>query len=258
MAQRLTFSTLDPISEVFALFNRLREALNQPYLLHSRGPPEAAPDWGDLVRLRTKLLVVTCYVYCVKIMASIAESLFLDLSCRRAAASAQASSAEQVAQMAFLTPPNSEADVGNDYSGASTVNNTQGDFLLSDAFVRLDPLGHALSTACTTLRIGISQLREIEILLDIPQHQGVAAKTELNPNAPPGQGITRADASDPGSGSHTTTSSSSVVRLVGLLWEEEIPAPHSEMPRSTLSTLWHYRREISSLVREHLDQTSCI
>lgn len=151
--------------------------------------------------------------------------------------------------MVFPLPTPPETDAGNDYI------DVHDDFMVGDAFVRLDPLGHALAAACATLRAGIWQLRDIEVKLDIPQPQGVAAKmdspvgsTGLPPSAPPAQEPIRPET--PGTGNGYVTCAS-VARLVALLWEEEVPAPNPEIPKTTLARLWHYQGEISRLVRQH-------
>ncbi|WYZ40564.1 hypothetical protein EsH8_IV_000905 [Colletotrichum jinshuiense] len=113
-----------------------------------------------------------------------------------------------------------------DCSSSDSSNNGPGSvdeyFQIDESAAQLDPLAHALSSACATLRTGFRFLREIELVIGLSQEHDVAAK-----GLPIG-GIPYATKARCASGHVTDPSCTSiyinvsrVARLVVLLWGEQ-------------------------------------
>lgn len=277
----------DPVGQVFSIFSSLRDTLLSLQsaagtMPHPRTSPPArgrarSSVLDDSQRGCATFLAATCYVQCVRIMTLAAEGLRGELVHRTAAeaeAAAECVSAGSHAAAAAII----------------TTTTTTPDLVVGNVFLGLDPLGHAIASACATLRQGLTQLREIEAALGIPHPLGVLRATvTADPAATVDAGFPYvqqqqqqqqqrrrpgAKAPDPeapllgreeeegeemGSSRSTSRSTTSYIssatatRIVALLWEEEeeLEAGAEAAAGSAVARLRECRADILRLAHEN-------
>ena len=242
---------IDPIGEVFSAFKRLLAILQQ-----GQPPRGVAIILEECLRTKDILLAVHCYDLCSKIMASLSENLRLQVSSLAAALTVQTPERDLPTSTQLPTPTDT-----NEYGNESSDISLRADLLVCESFSQLDPLGHALASACAILRTGIKLLREIEVVLGIPQEQGVAVMgspvslTYGRVTHLIGFGANTLIVSQPCPETSSTCShvdSSRAARLVAVLWDEEVNSSDCpESPKKTLAVFQRCRAEILGLAKQH-------
>ncbi|RYP39835.1 hypothetical protein DL768_010692 [Monosporascus sp. mg162] len=230
---------------------------------------------GSLETRRT-LSIVHCYVLCVKIMSKLAENLWQEvLSLALALPNASQSSLHTggllIAPATQPSPPGSmnphtttSSSITSSDGSSASDHCLLGDLRVGESFFHMDPLGHALTSACTTLRTGIRMLCDIEASLSLPRQQGVAS-TGLPADLPYAKALFAGceinSASEPcveeapNTGVHVAPSR--VARLLAVFWAEEEeqltsgytgPGTGAE---TTMKTLQRCFADILGLLRQH-------
>ncbi|KAL0941428.1 uncharacterized protein CTRU02_204191 [Colletotrichum truncatum] len=172
-------------------------------------------------------------------MSALAEKLWQDLSSLHLASlnggealqSTQSRRNEHVpgsfaGQMFSSMSVQSVAIAGAASSGGSSSISSPGSFdddlQICESAAQFDVIGHALSSACATLRTGSRLLREIELMIGLPREHGIAAKgLPVGPLPYTSQiGCATGRATDPPSPC-IYIDSSCVARLIVVLWDEQ-------------------------------------
>lgn len=228
---------LDPIGTFFNASRRLLVYLQQQSNTRS--------DQGMLDEcLRTKnlFMAVHCYMLIVKIFTSLSELLLSQIR------HSQAGQLTPLEGHQFEPPPSSSRD----RSSVDTMPIFNPNLHIGGLFSYLNPFMHALSSACTTLRVGVQLLRENESALGIPPAQGVAASVSMGKEE-------WADGEDVASAVTTADEDlrQPASRILSMVWSDEVGDQKAKSadaagPRSrTLAVLRRCNREIFSLARQH-------
>ncbi|GKT48779.1 transcription factor MYB3R-3 [Colletotrichum spaethianum] len=272
-----------PIGQVFGIFRKLLTDFELPPSQKARSGSGTAVLVGHL-RTKTTLMVVQCYILCVNIMSTVAEKLWQAVSSLQLAlqpagpsSSMQNGQGHELQSGPFTQPSTSGRDVELETATRSIVSTGLGpsssdssnngsssvdeDFQIGESAPQLDPLAHALSSACATLRTGVRLLREIELVIGLPQEHGVAAKGLPIGGLPYDTKARCASGHAAGSpGPSMYIDLSCVARLVVVLWDEQgaatrfgsNPAGHGVGSEKTLTLLRRCYVDIVRLYKHHL------
>ncbi|GES66466.1 polyketide synthase [Aspergillus terreus] len=161
--------------------------------------------------LRTKNLftAVHCYILNVRILTSISE---LPLSQIRRT---QNSHMNPLEGSRSESPSRDDTSSISGHSSVDTLPFFSEDLPIGELFSYVDPLTHALFSACTTLHVGVQLLRENEITLGVHSAQGIAASISMS--GEPGEDIARTGATNSARGFQEAKSAGSRGRTLAAL-----------------------------------------
>lgn len=184
------------------------------------------------LQTKNRFMAVHCYMLSVKILTSLSELL---LSQILKAQDGHPTGASPTGWYQFNSPSSRGSIRSDKSSSAEIIPTFHSNLHIGELFSHLNPFMHALSSACTTLRVSLRLLREDEVALAI-------VRTDIN--TPDTTSSSRLD-EEP-----VQTLAS---RLVSVLWGDEVGEDEakSSSQGKTLAVLRRCYREIFYLAKEH-------
>lgn len=231
--------SLDPIGMFFNASRRLLTVLRQQ--------AHADCHQGTLDEcLRTKNLftAVHCYILNVRILTSISELLLSQI--RRT----QNSHMNPWEGSRSESPSRDDTSSSSGHSSVDTIPDFSENLPIGELFSYVDPLTHALFSACTTLHVGVQLLRENEITLGVHSAQGIAASISMSGG--PGEDIARTGATNSARCEEQPTTPAARVLFMFLSDEGASQEVKSAGSRGrTIAALRRCYEDIFSLARKH-------
>jgi hypothetical protein len=200
----------DPIGEVLSALDDFLGVLQLDNMVGASTACTPQSPRDTYLRSKQSSIAAQGYVLCVKLLASLSEQMLQSLLVSPLR-SASGSSARSDSTQSATSPRTSPGGPGRPFSDEIHVPRT---LRLGDLHVPPDHFGHALNSSVKLLRIGSSQLNEMEHLLGIPfdQRGGSTASVVCEEQA----GLTQQTPKDKGS-----SETSLPARFVVSTWEDE-------------------------------------
>ncbi|KAG2421952.1 hypothetical protein HFD88_005928 [Aspergillus terreus] len=196
--------------------------------------------------LRTKNLftAVHCYILNVRILTAISELLLSQI--RRT----QNSHMSPLEGSRSQSPSRDDTSSSSGHSSVDTIPFFSENLPIGELFSYVDPLTHALFSACTTLHVGVQLLRENEITLGVHSAQGIAASISMS--GEPGEDIARTGATNSARCEEQPTTPAARVLFMFLSDEGAFQEAKSAGSRGrTIAALRRCYEDIFSLARKH-------
>ncbi|KFY95031.1 hypothetical protein V500_02976 [Pseudogymnoascus sp. VKM F-4518 (FW-2643)] len=145
-----------PIGEVFGVFDAALKVLSTDSDATIGGRQKDQEPIKRCIQAKHASLAAQCYVTSVRLMSYLAEHLLRNL--------------RDLAKSPAQSPAGTETTTTLGACPSVPTKHTSSNLTLGDLYYRLDPLGHALNSAVTMLRIGSKYLSGMERALALPVH----------------------------------------------------------------------------------------